>query len=52
MTRVFSKANKENFANDLPSTEWSMVFDQQDANCACKAFSASVRDRNSGNFGF
>ena len=42
MTRVFSKANKENFANDLPSTEWSMVFDQQDANCACKAFSARV----------
>ena len=42
LTRVFSKANKEKFANDLASTDWSMAFDQQDANCACKAFSAIV----------
>jgi len=42
LTRVFSKANKEKFANDLASTDWSMAFDQQDANCACKAFSAMV----------
>ena len=50
LTRVFSKANKEKFANDLASTDWSMVFDQQDANCACKAFSAIVTKLFESNF--
>ena len=50
IARVFSKANKVKFANDLASTDWSVVFDQQDANCACKAFSAIVTKLFESNF--
>ena len=50
LTRALSKANKEKFANDFASTDWSIVFDLQDANCACNAFSARVTKLFESNF--
>ena len=35
MTRIFSKSNKLKFATDLANTNWSDIYNYQDANEAC-----------------
>ena len=42
MTRVFSKSTKLKFATDLASTNWSDIYNYQDANDACNAFSTRI----------
>jgi len=42
MTRVFSKSNKLKFATDLASTNWSDIYNHQDANDAYNAFSTRI----------